>query len=229
MKLEEDILPKDQNKNLGETEISELNNSRLRILVNLKSGEIQRDSGKNILEYMKKLSEIDANRQDVQQSIASITKEILTVTFNKFSYEDILLMPVMRAGIAMWVNANEYFEFPETSFLWGVKERGTEHASIMWPKQNNADKHIIILDPIIATGDTILQAHEALSSHSTGIRSFTVIGCYASPEGVKAILDKTKDIDLIVGCMSKTVSADGYLIPPTNGDMGDKLFGAPAQ
>jgi 4a-hydroxytetrahydrobiopterin dehydratase len=163
----------------------------------------------------------------VQMSINAITRELLLATFENEPRDDILLVPILRAGIAMWGEANEFFGFPETSFVWGNKEKGSDRVSVLWPKKNNMNnRQIIVLDPIIATGDTILQVYSNMAKHSTEMSSFKVISCYASPLGVKAILDKTKNVDLVVGCMAKTVDANGYLVPYTNGDMGDKLFGS---
>lgn len=202
-------------------------NSRLQlVLADLSTGEIHGESGRNILENLMKLSDVDADRKAVQTAIASITHELLTASFEQQG-QDVLLMPVMRAGMAMWDTANEYFGYPETSFLWGTKEKGTDRASVIWLKQNNLDKKIVILDPIIATGDTIVQAYANIIAHSEGTPSITVLSCYAAPQGIQSVLDKTQNIDLIVGCMAQSVGLDGYLIPPTNGDMGDKLFGAP--
>lgn len=214
-------------KGVGESEHNILGNPRLRLFADLASDEIRDDIGRRIVEHLKKLSEVNASRRDVQMSIKAITQELLLATFEKKPREDILLVPVLRAGLSMWDEANEFFGFPETSFVWGKKEKGTDRASVFWPKRNSIDnKQIIVLDPIIATGDTLLQVCRTITEFSTKISSFKVLSCYAAPQGAQAVLDKTNNVDLVVGCVAKTVGADGYLIPPTNGDMGDKLFGS---
>lgn len=214
-------------RGVGESERNMFSNPRLHLFADLGSDEIRDDIGRRIVEHLKKLSEVNASRRDVQISIEAITQELLLATFEKKPHEDILLVPVLRAGLAMWDEANEFFGFPETSFVWGKKEKGTDRASVLWPKRNSIDdKQIIVLDPIIATGDTLLQVCTTITEFSTKIPSLKVLSCYAAPQGVQAVLDKTNNVDLIVGCMAKTVGADGYLIPPTNGDMGDKLFGS---
>lgn len=200
-------------------------NPRLRVFADLRTGDTQGDIGKRIVYHIRKMSEAGASRQNAQMAVSGITHELLTATIVQSQCNDVLLIPVLRAGVAMWNTANEFFRFPETSFVWGVKEKGTDRAHVLWPKRNSMDgKRVFILDPIIATGDTLVQVSESVRE-TTGIISFTVLSCYAAPEGVQAVLDKTHNLNLVVGCMSKTLDTNGYLVPPTQGDMGDKLFG----
>lgn len=206
-------------------EQNKLVSTRLRVFSDLRSGEIQGDTGRRIVDHIKRLSKVGASRQVVQMAISGITRELLNATVEQ-SQRDVLLVPVLRAGVAMWSVANEFFGFPETSFVWGKKEKGTDRASILWPKRNVMDdRHVLIFDPIIATGDTLVQVSESIVDTMQGASSFTVFSCYAAPEGVQAVLDKTRNINLVVGCMAETVDENGYLLPLTHGDMGDKLFG----
>ena len=210
----------------GESEGLVRRKPRLQVFADLRSGESVGETGNNIVEGIKKLSEPSATRQEVQASVHAITHELLQSTYEKEGNENILLVPVLRSGITMWETANNFFNAPETSFLTGDKEKGTNKAYISWTKRNAIDnKKVIILDPIIATGDTLIQAYEAITSTSEQSSDITIFSCYASPQGVEAVLTKAPQASLIVGCMAESVDADGYLIPSTNGDMGHKLFG----
>lgn len=199
---------------------------RLQVFSDLRSGETQGDAGRRIVDHVRRLSEVGASRRVVQMAVNGITRELLSATVEQSQRDDVLLVPVLRAGVAMWSVTNEFFGFPETSFVWGKKEKGTDRASVLWPKRNVMEgRHVLVLDPIIATGDTLVRIFQSIADATQGASSLTVFSCYAAPEGVQAVLDKTQNVNLVVGCMAETVDGNGYLIPSTNGDMGDKLFG----
>src|SRR6185369_270873 len=134
------------------------NGERIHLFSDLGSGETQGAVGRRIVDHMRKLSEVNASRTDAQLSIYAITQELLHATFDEESRvgSDVLLVPVLRAGLGMWGAANRFFGYPESSFVMGQKDKGTDKASVVWPKKNDLEnKRVIILDPIIATGDTL--------------------------------------------------------------------------
>jgi uracil phosphoribosyltransferase len=127
----------------------------------------------------------------------------------------------------MWTAANSFFDAPESSFPVCHKDKGTSKVYISWiSKPVLTNKTVIILDTVIATGDTVNalcnKIHKMYPAHDYQLK---VISCYASPQSVKLLLANTAVNELIAGVISITVDQQGYLIPATNGDMGDKLFG----
>lgn len=110
-------------RDFGESEQNIFGNPRLRLFADFGSDEIKNNTGKRIAEYLKKLSEVNATKRDVQSSIDAITQELLIATFEQNLREDILLIPVLRSGLAMWDAANKFFGFPETSFVWGKRRK----------------------------------------------------------------------------------------------------------
>lgn len=87
------------------------------------------------------------------------------------------------------------------------------------------ERRIVILDTILATGDTILKLCDELSDIGGPERYITVLCCYASPQALTAVADHRGVHSIFVAHQAETVDDDGYLIPYTNGDLGDKLFG----
>ncbi len=209
-------------------EITGLSRPRLRVFADFGSGAVAGETGRQITDHLRILSQVDASRDVVQAAVSGVTREILSATFDQQPRDDVLLVPVLRAGLAMWGEANAYFGVPETSFLMGQKEKGTNRATVVWAKKNELDgKQVVILDPIIATGDTLIEVCKGITDSFPTAEppQLTVLACYAAPEGVNAVLSNTENVDLVVGCMAETVDTNGYLVPPTHGDMGDKLFG----
>lgn len=90
---------------------------------------------------------------------------------------------------------------------------------------NGKEKHLIILDTILATGDTMLKLCDELSDTLDLETHVTVLCCYASPQAVAAVADHPIVRSIFVAHLADIVDEHGYLVPSTNGDMGDKLFG----
>jgi 4a-hydroxytetrahydrobiopterin dehydratase len=88
------------------------------------------------------------------------------------------------------------------------------------------DGKIVVLDTIVATGDTIVKLCEELwemSGHQP--RSVVVLCCYAAPEALERIAQCPVVEYVVVGKRAETCDKDGYLVPYTNGDIGDKIYG----
>lgn len=136
------------------------------------------------------------------------------------------LVPILRAGLAMWPAANAIFDAPPTAPVLGSKRKGTGEVALTWP--GGAPPHglsaCLLLDTVTATGDTMNAAARALRDANPDVILYAAV-CYASPEAVSAIRREAAIDTLIVGVLSRTVDADGYLVPKINGDAGDKLYG----
>ena len=85
----------------------------------------------------------------------------------------------------------------------------------------------MVLDTVIATGNTLSKVCDELWAMSgEKERCITVMSCYASPEGLAIVTNYPMVKGVYVGSVAETVDKNGYLVPYTNGDIGDKLFGA---
>lgn len=171
---------------------------------------------------IRKLSGPEATRGQVQASIQKITQHILEeVPADK---NNLILSPILRAGLAMWPTASEFYDHPQTIFPEGTKDRVTNKSQVSVQKMMNlADNDIVVLDPIIATGKTVVDTIDLLARESPG--SITVLSCYAALDGLALITSQKPEVQIVTGCLAEGVDEQGYLIPATNGDLGDKLYG----
>lgn len=170
------------------------------------------------------LSREKATRGEVQSAISRITRHLINSL--SFQSKKTVLVPVVRSGLGMWVAANDILKQPETMFPEGRKDRETGEVAISLNKiVDLSGKDILILDPIVATGDTIIATIDILQQTQKNIRSITVLSCYAAPEGVSKIIRASPKVRVIIGCLSQGMDEKSYLIPKTHGDMGDKLYG----
>ncbi|KMZ96247.1 hypothetical protein PVNG_02385 [Plasmodium vivax North Korean] len=80
---------------------------------------------------------------------------------------------------------------------------------------------IILCDPLIATGATILKALEILNEYNC--KNITILGIIASQKASKLISEKYPSINIFVADIDPETNDHGYLLPGV-GDAGDRLY-----
>ncbi|MES2659221.1 MAG: uracil phosphoribosyltransferase [Verrucomicrobiota bacterium] len=136
----------------------------------------------------------------------------------------IILVPVLRAGLGfldgfldlipqasvahIGVARNEKTLAPEPYYL--------KHPPVL------GEHEIIILDPMLATGGSAIEAVRCLSE--AGARHVRFACLVAAPEGVAALENAFPDLTIYTACLDRCLNDRGYILPGL-GDAGDRLFG----
>lgn len=164
-------------------------------------------------------------RTQAQAIVAKLTT-ILMEKFFKYNNDDMVLMPILRAGMAMWTSANHFFNSPESIFITCRKNKGTNKVTATAQLQNPIKaKSILILDTVAATGDTLCHVVAQLAKHLIPNQNIEIATCFASPAAINKIRSSSVVNKLSTVFTMKGVDAQGYLIPNLGGDVGDKLYG----
>ena len=88
-----------------------------------------------------------------------------------------------------------------------------------------ADMHerdVIVLDPMLATGNSAVAAVERLKE--TRPKSIRFVCLLAAPEGVKHFHDAHPDVPIYTAAIDRQLNDHGYILPGL-GDAGDRIFG----
>ncbi len=88
--------------------------------------------------------------------------------------------------------------------------------------ENMASRDVIVVDPMLATGNTAIAAIERLKE--TGPKSIRFVCLLASPEGIKNLHASHPDVEIFTAAVDRELDDHGY-IRPGLGDAGDRLFG----
>lgn len=139
----------------------------------------------------------------------------------------IILVPVLRAGLGfldgfldliphasvahIGLARNETTLLPEPYYL--------KHPPVL------GEHEIIILDPMLATGGSAIQAVRSLQE--AGARHIRFACMVAAPEGVAALEEAFPDIAIYTASLDRCLNHCGYILPGL-GDAGDRLFGTHA-
>jgi uracil phosphoribosyltransferase len=88
--------------------------------------------------------------------------------------------------------------------------------------QEMHERDAIVLDPMLATGNSAVAAVERLKE--TRPRSIRFVCLLAAPEGLKTFHDHHPDVPVYTAAVDRELDSHGYILPGL-GDAGDRLFG----
>ena len=85
-----------------------------------------------------------------------------------------------------------------------------------------AERNLIVLDPMLATGGSSCAAIDFLKKR--GCNSIKLVCLLGAPEGIKKVMDEHPDVDIYIAAVDSHLNEHGYIVPGL-GDAGDRLFG----
>jgi uracil phosphoribosyltransferase len=88
--------------------------------------------------------------------------------------------------------------------------------------QDMANRDVIVVDPMLATGNSAIAAVERLKELSP--RSIKFLCLLTCPEGVAAMQKAHPDVPLYTAAIDRELNSHGYILPGL-GDAGDRMFG----
>ena len=88
--------------------------------------------------------------------------------------------------------------------------------------QNMEERDVIVVDPMLATGNSAIAAVERLKElHPKSIKFVCLLTC---PEGVAALQKAHPDVPIYTAAIDRQLNEHGYILPGL-GDAGDRMFG----
>jgi uracil phosphoribosyltransferase len=88
--------------------------------------------------------------------------------------------------------------------------------------QDIEDRDMIVVDPMMATGNSAVAAVHRLKE--TNPKSMKFVCLLAAPEGIKHFHDQHPDVSIYTAAIDDRLDEHGYIVPGL-GDAGDRLFG----
>lgn len=162
-------------------------------------------------------------------------KNTTTPLGQKKSYElthDIVVCSILRAGLNLHQGILNYFDRADSSFVSAYRKHTTEldfEIKVQYmATQDFTDKVLILADPMLATGRSLLAVYKALESQGAPreIHILSVIGAQPGIDFLEEHLPK--ETHLWIGDIDLELSEKGYIIPGL-GDAGDLSYGEKSQ
>jgi uracil phosphoribosyltransferase len=156
-----------------------------------------------------------------------ITTPITTTTGVMLTSPPPLVVPVLRAGVGMLDGLTRLLPDAEVGFAGLMRDEETAQPSWYAERlpESAAGRSVFVLDPMLATGGTLVAVVEALLGR--GAEAVTCVCLLAAPEGIARVQAAFPDdrVSLVVAAVDERLDERSYIVPGL-GDAGDRLFGS---
>ena len=136
----------------------------------------------------------------------------------------VAVCPILRAGLGMLDGVLTLISGARVGFIGLYRNEETLQPVEYYVKlpQDVAERDVILLDPMLATGNST--AHAVRLVKDAGASSVRLISIIAAPEGVENIQSAHPDVQIVVASIDRALNDRGYIVPGL-GDAGDRLYG----
>jgi len=146
---------------------------------------------------------------------------------------DIVLCSILRAGVPLHNGLLNYFDTAENAFISAYRHHKHDPESfeiiveyLACPNLEN--KTLVLADPMLATGQSMVATFEALKPFGIP-KEVHLISVIGAQEGVNFVEQNFDDnTHLWIAAIDETLNDKGYIIPGL-GDAGDLAFGEKLQ
>jgi uracil phosphoribosyltransferase len=144
-------------------------------------------------------------------------------TVERISGKKVAVCPVLRAGVGMLDGVLSLISGARVGFIGLYRDEETLQAVEYFVKLPNdiAERDVIVLDPMLATGNSTAAAVETIKA--AGAASIVVIAIIAAPEGIERVLADHPDVRIVVSAIDRGLNEHGFIVPGL-GDAGDRLY-----
>ncbi len=142
----------------------------------------------------------------------------------------VVIITVLRAAIPLMEGLIKVLEHARVGIVSASREKAPkfeiEMNYVKIPEIKPEDT-VIIADPMIATGSTLIRVLEEVKRYGKAKR-YVIVGVLAAPEGIERIKKAFPEVEIFVAKVDRELNDEGYILPGL-GDAGDRAFGAPVK
>ena len=146
------------------------------------------------------------------------------MTARQISGKKVAVCPILRAGMGMLDAVLSLVPGARVGFIGLFRDEETLEPVEYYVKlpADVAQRDVILLDPMLATGNSTAAAVTTVKS--AGATSVRLIAIIAAPEGIERLHSEHPDVTVVVAAVDRGLNEKGYIVPGL-GDAGDRLFG----
>ena len=190
---------------------------------------ILRDKRTGTKEFRELISEIamflcyEAMR-DAKLETTEIETPLEKMKIGKLDEDKYAFVPILRAGTGMLDGVIRVIPNAKIGHIGMYRNEKTfEPVNYYFKVPKDIEKReVIILDPMLATGGSALDAIELLKSK--GVKNLKFLSIIAAPEGIKKVEEKHPDVQIYCAHIDDHLNENKYIVPGL-GDAGDRIFG----
>lgn len=136
--------------------------------------------------------------------------------------QSLVFVPILRAGEPMLTGILKSLPNARSGFLAMKRDEETAESLVFYENMPNlADKTVVLLDPMVATGGSLIDAIALVKEKSPkNIISLNILG---AQEGIDTVHNAHGDIEIFIAQIDPRLDENKY-IRPGLGDAGDRAF-----
>lgn len=139
----------------------------------------------------------------------------------------IAVIPILRAGLALLDGAQTLLPLAKTYHLGLVRDEETLTASCYLnklPETFAPETRILILDPMLATGGSIMAALAEVVARGGDPAQTRIVSVVAAPPALQQLSQAYPALNVFAAMIDEQLNEQGYIVPGL-GDAGDRAFG----
>ncbi len=190
---------------------------------------ILRDKNPGMKEFRELVEEITTvmtyeSMRDVELVPVRVETPLEVTTQYKVREESVAIVPILRAGLGMVNGVHKVFPTARVGHIGMYRDEQTFEPKEYYCKLPDGieNKTVILVDPMLATGGSAVDALDALKKR--GCKNIKFMAIIGAPEGIKKVAEAHPDVTVYVSTLDRCLNENKYILPGL-GDAGDRLFG----
>ncbi|QBJ76234.1 uracil phosphoribosyltransferase [Clostridium chauvoei] len=162
--------------------------------------------------------------RDLSTEEVEIETPICKAKCQMLSGKKMAIVPILRAGLGMVDGMLKLIPAAKVGHVGLYRDEETLQPVEYFCKlpQDIAERDVIVVDPMLATGGSAADAIQILKKR--GAKNLRLMCLILSPEGIELVQKEHPDVDIYVAGIDEKLNEHGYIVPGL-GDAGDRLFG----
>jgi uracil phosphoribosyltransferase len=162
--------------------------------------------------------------RDLPIELIDIETPVASMKAPQISGKKLTLAPILRAGVGFLDGMLALIPSARVAHIGLYRDPRTLEAIEYYFKapQDLSDRTIILMDPMLATGNSACAATTLLKLQ--GAKDIRFVCLLAAPEGVAQYQKQHADVPIWTAAVDDRLNDHGYIVPGL-GDAGDRMFG----
>ena len=161
--------------------------------------------------------------RDLPTSPVEVETPLEKTTGRMVAGKKLTLVPILRAGLGMVEGISHLIPSARIGHIGLYRDHDTlKPVSYYFKVPSESSRDFFVLDPMLATGGTAVDAIQKLKD--IGASRIRFLCLVAAPEGVRVMLDAHPDVPVYTAALDRQLNEHGYILPGL-GDAGDRIFG----
>lgn len=162
--------------------------------------------------------------RDLELTLERIETPLTAIDAPVLKGKKLVFAPILRAGMGLLDGMLDLVPSARVAHVGLYRDHETLEAIEYFFKAPDdlSDRLVIVLDPMLATGNSAIAAVDILKKR--GATHLRFVCLLAAPEGVEKFTSAHPDVPVFTASIDSHLNEQGYIVPGL-GDAGDRIYG----